>query len=65
MKCGPGWESNPLTSSCYKYVDEPLSWLDALNQCQQFHGTLVTVESLEEQNYLSGRAPFTVEYKKN
>ena len=55
VKCGPGWESNPITSNCYMFVDEPLTWLDAVNQCQNFHGNLVAIESLEEQNYLAGQ----------
>ena len=54
VKCGPGWESNPITANCYMFVDEPLSWIDALNQCQRFHGNLVAIETLEEQNYLAG-----------
>ena len=36
------------------FVDEPLSWLDAVYQCKSFHGNLVAIESLEEQNYLAG-----------
>ena len=55
VKCGPGWESNPVTSFCYIFIDEPLSWFDALNQCQQYHGNLVAIETLQEQNYLAGK----------
>lgn len=55
LKCGPGWESNPTSDYCYIFVDEPLSWLDAKNQCQNFKGQLVAIESLEEINYLAGR----------
>ena len=43
-----------MTESCYMFVDQPLSWLDALNQCQAYKSTLVTVHSLTEQNYLAG-----------
>lgn len=38
------------------YVDQPLSWLDALNQCQVNKGHLVTIESIQEINYLAGKS---------
>ena len=55
VKCGPGWESNPITSSCYQFIDEPLAWVDALNQCQKLHSSLVSIETLSEQNYIAGK----------
>lgn len=55
VKCGPGWESNPTTQFCYMFVDQPLSWLDALTSCQAYKGHLVTIESIQEINYLAGR----------
>ncbi|XP_053409086.1 macrophage mannose receptor 1-like [Mercenaria mercenaria] len=55
IKCGPGWESNPLTAYCYMFVDQPLSWLDALTQCRAYRGQLVSIESSQEINYLAAR----------
>ena len=54
MKCGPGWESNPLTTKCYMFVDQPLVWINAYDMCKSNNGDLVDIETLEEQNYLAG-----------
>ncbi|KAL4229236.1 hypothetical protein ACF0H5_012275 [Mactra antiquata] len=54
-KCGPGWDSNPTSDYCYYYGDTPLSWLDALNSCRGMRGDLLSIESIEEQNYIAGK----------
>ena len=59
VKCGLGWQSNPVTPNCYMFVDQPLSWLDAMNQCKQYGGDLVAIETLEEQNYLAGELMYS------
>ncbi|XP_052806091.1 macrophage mannose receptor 1-like [Mya arenaria] len=56
VKCGPGWESNPLSAYCYMFVDKPLSWLDAHSECTSLRGGhLVSIESASEQSYVAGK----------
>ncbi|XP_070175303.1 macrophage mannose receptor 1-like [Littorina saxatilis] len=53
--CGPMWENDPNSFSCYMFNTERLSWLDARTACQANHGDLVGISSLAEQFYINGR----------
>uniref|UniRef100_A0A0B7BIK3 Macrophage mannose receptor 1-like n=1 Tax=Arion vulgaris TaxID=1028688 RepID=A0A0B7BIK3_9EUPU len=54
-KCGIMWEERPATNFCYQFRDTVLSWSDALELCQSFNGSLLSIVSREEQSYIEGR----------
>ncbi|XP_013387112.2 macrophage mannose receptor 1-like [Lingula anatina] len=56
IKCGLFWEDDPLSDFCYQFNTNTLSWSEALLQCQHNGGELASVASLEEQQYVAGRA---------
>ncbi|XP_023932856.1 C-type mannose receptor 2-like [Lingula anatina] len=56
VKCGLFWEDDPLSDFCYQFNTNTLSWSEALLQCQHNGGELASVPSLEEQQYIAGRA---------
>ncbi|XP_052254421.1 macrophage mannose receptor 1-like [Dreissena polymorpha] len=55
VKCGPGWDSNPLSPFCYMFVDQPLSWTDAQTECRNHQSDLLSIETVQEQAYIAGR----------
>ena len=55
-KRGKGWESRPGTDTCYSFIDTTLlNMFDAEAECNQRGGSLVSINSRDEQDYLQGR----------
>ncbi|XP_077993987.1 macrophage mannose receptor 1-like [Glandiceps talaboti] len=55
-KCGSGFEFNPDTSVCYKFVtDESRTWEDAETECRKSGGHLLSIGDVMEQNYINAR----------
>ena len=52
-----GWTFNDNTRSCYKFMDTPATWWDALNTCWLEGGNLAAIESDYENKFVFGLAP--------
>jgi len=50
--CPEGYIVNEKFSKCYKYYGQSSTWYDAQNVCKVNGGQLVTIESVEENNYI-------------
>ncbi|XP_071803954.1 perlucin-like protein [Asterias amurensis] len=50
MVCPFGWES--WGGSCYKLLEETMTWQEGRLKCQEMGGEMVAPSSLEENNYL-------------
>ncbi|KAH9498740.1 chromatin-modulating protein mrc1, partial [Bulinus truncatus] len=53
--CYPGWEGAPNSDNCYQFKTDMMSWIDARTACQTSGGDLVSITSVEEQFYITGR----------
>lgn len=53
-RCGLNWEENPNSNNCYQFFDKQLDWSDAREICQSNGGDLASIESQQEQYYVSG-----------
>ncbi|BFZ22372.1 hypothetical protein BsWGS_25410 [Bradybaena similaris] len=54
--CGSGWEDVLGTDSCIAFYINVLTWMDAQADCKSRGGSLASVASLAEQNYISARS---------
>ncbi|XP_055995966.1 macrophage mannose receptor 1-like isoform X2 [Ostrea edulis] len=55
VRCGLNWEEDPNSNNCYQFFDKQLDWMDAREICQNNGGDLASIESREEQFYVSGK----------
>ncbi|KAH9498738.1 chromatin-modulating protein mrc1 [Bulinus truncatus] len=53
--CYPGWEGAPNSDNCYQFKTDMMSWIDARTACRTSGGDLVSITSVEEQFYITGR----------
>ena len=53
-QCGPGWSFDVYGQGCYMLVREELTWEEAELSCQRQGANLVSIHSLNEQNYING-----------
>lgn len=53
-RCGLNWEEDPNSNNCYQFFDKQLDWSDAREICQSNGGDLASIESQQEQYYVSG-----------
>ncbi|XP_076455860.1 macrophage mannose receptor 1-like [Babylonia areolata] len=54
-RCGPLWEEDPNSDSCYMMLTDRMSWLDARDACRSFHGDLLAINTITEQVYINAR----------
>eukprot|EP00079_Xenopus_tropicalis_P039014 XP_017952785.1 PREDICTED: secretory phospholipase A2 receptor [Xenopus tropicalis] len=53
--CEHLWEQNQTMQTCYQFnLDSALSWHEARVSCQAQGGDLLSITSVDEQNYISG-----------
>ena len=63
--CGDGWEERPGTDTCYSFIDnDNVPPLEAEELCKSKGGHLVSINSQEEKDYLSGEGQFFSAYTK-
>ena len=54
--CGDGWEERPGTDTCYSFIDKTNDlYSRAYKLCERKGGHLVSINSLDEEVYLSGK----------
>lgn len=51
-KCEEHWDYFATTDRCYLARGSFKSWEDAKNECEKYSASLVTIESIEENDYL-------------
>ncbi|XP_059149107.1 macrophage mannose receptor 1-like [Physella acuta] len=56
VNCGAGWEEDPNSDNCYQININMMSWTDAQTTCQTAGGQLASINSVEEQFFLSARS---------
>ncbi|XP_071804916.1 perlucin-like protein [Asterias amurensis] len=56
MVCPFGWES--WGGSCYKLLEERMTWHEGRLKCQEMGGEMVAPSSLEENNYLLSKTSY-------
>nr|XP_011422437.3 macrophage mannose receptor 1 isoform X2 [Crassostrea gigas] len=54
-RCGLNWEEDPNSNNCYQFFDKQLDWSDAREICQSNGGDLASIESQQEQYYVSAK----------
>ncbi|XP_064644550.1 macrophage mannose receptor 1-like isoform X2 [Lineus longissimus] len=54
-KCGYGWEDDTMSDYCYRFVSQATTWSLARQTCQVAGGDLLSITSLHEQYYITGR----------
>ncbi len=52
MMCLDGFSGYAITGSCYMFVDTPLMWSQARQECLYYGSYLVEVDSLDELNLM-------------
>merc|ERR1719500_1052442 len=51
-RCGSGWSA--FGSHCYRLFEDELEWQDAEKHCRSVGGTLVSIHSQAEDNFIGG-----------
>ncbi|KAL5010854.1 hypothetical protein ScPMuIL_013159 [Solemya velum] len=54
-KCGAFWEESPINDYCYQFNNEMLDWDDAHSTCISAGGDLLSIETIQESAYITGR----------
>lgn len=57
-ECGFGWVNDPLSDSCYLVKKELLVWSAAEDACVKKGAHLISLDSIQEQGYISGMIRF-------
>ncbi len=54
LQCPPGWYKSYYVNKCYKFINEPVDWLEAKDGCECKHpdATLAQPKSIDELNAL-------------
>lgn len=63
-ECGFGWVNDPLGDSCYLLKKEMLVWSAAEDACIKKGAHLISLDSVQEQGYISGMI-HALSYHKN
>jgi hypothetical protein len=54
-ECGEGWVDDK-ESSCFYFINEPLTWQAAEDRCQEMGGHLISIDDATEQKFILGQS---------